>query len=288
MSVKFLGAGEPFQNKRFLEFLRELKKMDIIPLIFTKGHVIGDDDEVRRWYSHYGIFTGEQLVQELKKVNASILLGFNSFNSNLQDKMVGGIKGYISKRNRALNLLTKAGFNSKKNSPTKLALIATPITSDNLNEIFKIYRWGRLRNILVVTCPTMVSGRCGDNQWKKITPDIQDLVDLYTKIYQWNVKKRLQTSEQIQKEGISSYAGAHPCNQVACGMYVTLSGKVLRCPGDDITVFGSVFEKSLEEIWKNSENYKRSGQFNCGCPPKAGKSIPCSLFSSVMQNIKQY
>ena len=29
--VKFLGAGEPFENKRFLEFLRELKKMKVIP-----------------------------------------------------------------------------------------------------------------------------------------------------------------------------------------------------------------------------------------------------------------
>ena len=52
--VKFLGAGEPFEDKRFLEFLRDLKKMNIVPLIFTKGHVIGDDNLVKKWYSEYG------------------------------------------------------------------------------------------------------------------------------------------------------------------------------------------------------------------------------------------
>lgn len=75
-SVKFLGAGEPFENKRFLEFLKDLKKLDVIPLIFTKGHVIGDNNLVKKYYSHYGISTGEELVEELKKLNVSILLGF--------------------------------------------------------------------------------------------------------------------------------------------------------------------------------------------------------------------
>jgi MoaA/NifB/PqqE/SkfB family radical SAM enzyme len=50
-SVKFLGAGEPFENKKFIEFLRFLKKMDITPLIFTKGHVIADDNLVKFWNS---------------------------------------------------------------------------------------------------------------------------------------------------------------------------------------------------------------------------------------------
>jgi MoaA/NifB/PqqE/SkfB family radical SAM enzyme len=285
-SVKFLGAGEPFQEKRFLEFLRELKKLNIIPLIFTKGHVIGDDNEVKKWYSHYGISTGEELVEELKKVNASILLGFNSFDTEIQDKMVGGIKGYTLKRNRALELLAKAGFN--KHNPTHLCLAANPITNDNYNEIFEIYKWGRVRNLYVIVCPTMVSGRCAKTwAWHKITPSGKKLVDLYTKIYKFNIEKGIQTLRQIKKEGIASYAGGHPCNQVACGMYVTLPGIVLRCPGDDVTVFGNIWKESLKDIWLKSENYGRGGTFNCGCPPKWGKSIPYNLFTDVMLNLEK-
>lgn len=303
-SVKFLGAGEPFQDKRFLEFLRELKKLDIIPLIFTKGHVIGDDNEVKKWNSHYGIFTGEELVEELKKVNASILLGFNSFDTKTQDKMVGGVSGYALKRNRALELLVKAGFN--KHNPTHLSLAANPITNENYDGIFEIYKWGRVRNLYVIVCPTMVSGRCADKsegmephglgshpnnglpKWKSITPSSKKLVDLYTKIYKFNLEKGIQTIKQIEEEGVASYAGGHPCNQVACGMYVTLTGKVLRCPGDDTTLFGEIWKESLKDIWLKSENYGRAGIFNCGCPPKFGKSIPCNLYTDVMLNLRNH
>ncbi|HUT22581.1 MAG TPA: radical SAM protein [Candidatus Bipolaricaulota bacterium] len=285
-SVKFLGAGEPFQEKRFLEFLRELKKLDIIPLIFTKGHVIGDDNEVKKWYSQYGISTGEELVEELKKVNASILLGFNSFDTEIQDKMIGNIKGYTLKRNRALELLAKAGFN--KHNPTKLCLAANPITNDNYEEIFEIYKWGRIRNMYVIVCPTMISGRCAKEfEWHKITPSPEELIELYVKIYKFNLEKGIITMKQLEDEGIAPYAGGHPCNQVACGMYVTLTGKVLRCPGDDRTLLGDIWSESLRDIWFKSENYERAGTFNCVCPPKFGKSIPCDLFTKVMTRLKK-
>jgi MoaA/NifB/PqqE/SkfB family radical SAM enzyme len=283
-SVKFLGAGEPFEDKRLLEFLRELRKLDIIPLIFTKGHVIGDDSLVKKYYSHYGIRTSEELISELKKVNASILLGFNSFDTEVQDKMVGNAKGYTLKRNHALELLAKAGFN--KDNPTHLCLAANPITNDNYDEIFEIYKWARERNIYVIACPTMISGRCSKKEnWDKITPSKEKIIELYTKIYKYNIEKGLQTLKQIKEEGISAYAGGHPCNQLARGLYITLTGTVLRCPGDDTTIYGDIWKDSLKNIWESSENYKIAGTFNCKCPPKKGKSMPESIYEEVMRNL---
>ncbi|MEM2146438.1 MAG: radical SAM protein [Candidatus Jordarchaeaceae archaeon] len=303
-SVKFLGAGEPFEAEttkdqikrgfpdfRFLEFLRELKRLKITPSIFTKGHVIGDDDLVKKYYSRYGISTGEELVEELKDVNASILLGFNSFNTEIQDKMVGSlsprakVKDYTLKRNRALELLVKAGFN--KHNPTHLCLAVNPITNDNIDEAFEIYKWARVRNLYPIVCPTMISGRCAGDAWRTINPPYEKLIDLYTKIYEFNIEKGIQTFEQVKEEGVSSYAGGHPCNQIACGMYITLTGTVLRCPGDDTTVFGNIWNESLEEIWLKSENYGRSGTFNCYCPPKWGKSIPYNLFTEVIIRLEK-
>lgn len=284
-SVKFLGAGEPFENREFIKFLRFLKSQDVIPLIFTKGHVIGDDNLCKKWNGEYGINTGEELVRELKKLNASILLGFNSFDTETQDQMVGGIAGYTLKRNRALELLVEAGFN--QSNPTRLALICTPITKGNLDEVFEIYKWGKERNLYVVTCPTMVSGRCSKtSSWEAITPSPEELAALYTKIYRFNIARGIQTLNQIRQEGISAYAGSHPCNQVACGMYVTLRGKVLRCPGDDTTIFGDIRKTSLEKIWKNSENFQRAGTFNCGCPPKMGKTFSTNFFKKVAERLE--
>ncbi|MFA6526766.1 MAG: hypothetical protein WCT26_05175 [Candidatus Buchananbacteria bacterium] len=43
----------------------------------------------------------------------------------------------------------------------------------------------------------------------------------------------------------------------------------------------------LKEIWINSENYKRAEIFNCGCPPKVGKSFDNDLFEKVMLKLKK-
>lgn len=284
-TVKFLGAGEPFEDPRFLEFLRELERMGIASAIFTKGHVLGDDRLVEKLYSRYGIHTGKELVEELAGFDASILLGFNSFDTEIQDKMAGNVKGYTLKRNRALELLTDAGFN--RHNPTKICLAINPITKENYGEALEIYKWARARNFYVIACPTMVSGRCADpTSWRNITPSHERLVDLYVKIYRFNIDNGIQTLKQIEKEGISAYAGGHPCNQVSCGMYVTLSGTVLRCPGDDVTIFGNIFDQPLKDIWVNSENFKRSGTFNCFCPPKEGKTMSAAFYSDVLARLK--
>jgi uncharacterized Fe-S cluster-containing radical SAM superfamily protein len=281
-SVKFLGAGEPIENEGFLDFLRFLKSLDIIPLIFTKGQVIGNDTVVEKYFSKYGIATGKELVQELNRCNVSILLNLNTFDDELQAKLVGGDKNYIHIRNRALQLLVEEGFN--QGNPTRLALINSPVTIWNIDEAFDIYKWGRLRNLYTVTTPTMISGKAKNELWRKVTPSEEKLVELYTNIYKFNIETNLQTLEQIEREGIAAYAGAHPCNQISCGLYVTLNGVVLSCPGQEQLVEGNYWANSLYDIWVNSSNYKRSGTFNCGCV-KIGKSIPEDLYGNVLDNL---
>ena len=283
-SVKFLGAGDPFENIGFMKFLRFLNEQDVIPLIFTKGHVIGDDNLVSKYFGEYGIYTGVQLVKELNKCNVSIMLGFNSFDDEIQAKMVGRKPDYIHIRNKALELLVKEGFNDS--NPTRLALAINPVTIWNIDETFEMYQWGRLRNLYCVVTPSMISGRAKDKTWVAITPPNEKLEKLYANIYRFNIETNLQTLEQIEDEGISSYAGGHPCNQTATGLYVSLNGKVLSCPGSEENIEGNYWENSLEEIWFSSMNYKeRAGKFNCGCIAKEGKSIPTTLYKNVLNEI---
>ncbi len=283
-SVKFLGKGEPFENDGFLELLWFLNELDIIPLIFTKGHVIGNDDLVERYFHKYDINTGELLVKELKRLNVSIMLGFNSFDKSIQTKMVGGDNSYIKHRNKALKILVNEGFNST--NPTKLALAINPITKWNIKEAFNIYRWGRIRNMYCIVTPTMISGRAKDKTWHNINPKESELIELYIKIYKFNVEKNIQTKNQILQEGVSSYAGGHPCNQVSCGLYVTLNGCVLSCPGSEFNIEGDIHKNSLTDIWDNSNNNKlRSGIFNTNCIAKDGKSIPLNLYNEIYKRL---
>lgn len=279
-SVKFLGAGDPLENYGFLKFLRFLKEQNVVPLIFTKGHVIGDDKLVFKYFGEYGINTGEELVNELNKCNVSIMLGFNSFDDAIQAKIVGTKTNYIYVRNRALELLVAEGFNN--GIPTRLGLVISPITLLNIDEAFEIYKWGRIRNLYSIVTPTMISGMAKDKAWVAITPPKEKLIRLYSDVYKFNIETKLQKLEQIKEEGIASYAGAHPCNQTATGLYVSLNGKVLSCPGSEENVEGDIWKNSLEEIWFNSMNYKkRAGAFNCGCIAKNGKSIPDNFYKKV-------
>jgi MoaA/NifB/PqqE/SkfB family radical SAM enzyme len=282
-SVKFLGAGDPFENFGFLKFLRFLKDQDIIPLIFTKGQTIGDDKSVFKYFGEYGIFTGKELVKELNACNVSIMLSFNSFDDAIQAKLVGRPAEFIHVRNRALQLLVDEGFNDS--NPTRLALINSPVTIWTIDEALEIYKWGRLRNLYTVVTPSMISGRAKDKVWVKITPLEEKMVQLYADIYRFNLETNLQNINQLKDEGIATYAGGHPCNQVATGMYVSLNGKVMSCPGSEENVEGNYWEKSLEEIWLNSENYKRSGTYNCGCIAKEGRSIPNGFYNKVLQEL---
>lgn len=285
-SVKFLGAGEPFENPEFLGFLTELHALGIKPDVFTKGHVIGDDELARKYNRRYGISSGLVLAERLKELNVSILLGFNSFRRNIQEAFVGGerarVRNYVALRDQALLNLVAAGLNEYHGGKaTQLAMIVAPIKPENIAEVFTIYKWGRVRNIYTLSCPTTYSG-LGINEYKrehKITnfdEYIAALKNLYTRIYLWNIEKGLISLKQFKEEGVSLYPGCHPCNQVAAGMYITLKGKVIACPGRSDAQWEGISDirtSTLRDVWRNSLGYslaKQKNKFNFNCIARDG------------------
>jgi len=283
-TVKFLGAGEPLENDGILEFLTLLKDMNIIPVIFTKTGILADDVAISRLFSYRGIRTSEELAQFLYDCGASIVLGFNSFDDHIQCEMSGGNSHTVNLRNRSMELLVDIGFTSTM--ATRLAIGVNPITRANVSEAFNIYKWARLRNIYAIVTPTMISGREKGNAWQTITPSEDKLINLYTDIYRFNLETHLSTVADLRVSGVAAYAGGHPCNQVATGLYVSLNGIVLSCPGSEENVEGNIWNSTLEDIWVNSANYKRGGMFNCHCIAKDGKSIPADLYRRVLEELE--
>lgn len=305
--IKILGRGEPFENPRFLEFLREMDALGIGVSIFTKGHVLGNDDLAKKYnYDNYGIGTGEQLIQAIKKLNVSILLGFNSFDRETQEKFTGidqypessPVKNYVEFRDRALINLVKAGFNKyEENKATRLAMIAAPIKPENVDEIFDIYAWARPRNIYMLTCPTTISGKGIDEfeRQKMFSGYISQLENLYSKIYIWAIKTNLIPMEKFRQDGVSLYPGCHVCNQVAAGFFLNLSGQVNQCPGrvDKNTIFSKNIkqEKSLKDAWINCTNCKRAQNtkgFNYHCVARDGLSLPVYFYENIEEKVLQY
>lgn len=278
--VKILGAGEPFEESNLLNLLIELDKRNIHTAIFTKGHVLGSDELAKKYFGGNGITTATDLVKSLFELKTSILLGFNSFNNDKQLDFVGitnkhTLRNYTELRNRALLLLTETGFNNFiPGTATRLALVSAPFKPENISEILDIYKWGVVRNIYVATCPTTSSGNGNQELIRESDHDFDLYMlavrELYVKIYSWAINKGVVKIEEFIKHGVSLYPGAHPCNQVACGLYIRLDGSVYLCPGNDNSSFEvntDLRNSTLRDLWINSKNYKLASQdkFNFEC-----------------------
>lgn len=278
--VKVLGAGEPFENTMFLDFLVELDKRDIHVAVFTKGHVLGSDELVRQYFGERGIFSSEQLIETLYNLKTSILLGFNSFDESIQNTSVGvgprhQLSNYIELRDRALSLLVKQGFNKfVPGKATRLSLVVAPFKPENIDGVAEIYKWGNRRNIYVAACPTTSSGNGHKELKREEKRDFDRYMDLveemYVDIYNWAIQVGVVRVGDFIKHKVSLYPGAHPCNQVAGGLYIKLDGGVFICPGNDKDNFlinANVFTAPLREIWVNSVNYQMAADngFNYQC-----------------------
>ncbi len=285
-SVKIIGPGEPLEERTLIPFLEFMAEHEIKPLIFTKATALGNP---KLSLGIHGM-SPDELARRLREdFDVSICFGANSFDPKLQSSIVGR-SWYPEVRSRALELLADRGFNEfVPGEPTRLTMIMNPILVGNIDEIFDVYVWSKVRNIGVISSPTMVSGSCAQPEvYSRITPSGEDLISLYVRINKWSIEHGLYSLEDVERDGIASYAGSRPCQQVGAGLFLRRDGLALRCPGDDVSVQGHLRKKSLAEIWSQSENLrKHSGKINVGCPPKIGKSIPLGFFQQVLEKLKQ-
>jgi len=283
--VKICGVGEPTESKKFLPFVEIMTNMGIGTAVFTKGQGLGNDDIARRFHGRYGIKNARALAERLYQLEVSFMLGFHSFDPTIQDYVVR-TPGYTAIRNAALENLVAAGFTNS--NPTRLAFSNAPVRKVTYTDAFPIYVWGRERNIYPVTAVLMTSGKQLDSTFLNEN-DLTDKqkVELWTDIYSWDIEHGLQTLKQIEEEGVSCLPGGHPCNQLRAGLYVTMKGNVVGCPGYT-EIQGNIRKQGLLEIWEQSSTRRIAGnRFNTGCPPKEGITIPTTLYAEVLSNLQK-
>jgi len=283
--IKLCGAGEPTENPELLRLARDLTNRGIGLSIFTKGHVLGDDARAASVYRNDGIRSAADLARRLFSLKTSILVSCQSFDPQIQDRLVGNVPGHTMRRNRALETLAQVGFN--KCRPTRLAICSNPITRDNYGQILHIYDYCRRRNILPITAFLMISGKQFDRAFlEAIDVTEEQKIELFVSVYRYNIEHGIQALEDIERDGVSAMPGIHPCNQIAAGLYVTSNGNVTSCPGD-CTVIGNVKHEPLTAIWRRSRNYSRQGKYNCDCPFKEGRTLPRDYQSQVLDRLHE-
>jgi MoaA/NifB/PqqE/SkfB family radical SAM enzyme len=305
-SVKFLGPGELLTNPRLFEIIEALSDRGVHIGIFTKGALLGSDELAQKYHG----MTAKELADKLASYeNVSLLFSFQTFEDKMLEGLVTsrdehgsiiGLKGYPDIRKKALENLFSSKF-YKDGVTERLCMLNAPILPETIDEAFAIYKFFIDRGTPIVMTPSMVSGKgkeCvqranesaigGQNSW------FTKLEDLYSKIYAFNISKGIQNLDRIQEEGIASYVGADPCNQVALGLYVRINGIVQMCPGrfDKETVYGNLFEEPLASIWARSPNREMGFKdphnlVNNRCPAKDGYAFPPGFYDRVMAKLEQ-
>lgn len=285
-SVKFLGPGELITNPDLFKILNYLQRRNIKIGIFTKGGILGDDELARQYQG----MDSEELVSKLCSYDiVRVLVDCRTFDEENANRSTHSIsRDYAKSRNRTIELLVKNGMNSDLFCQ-RMSLQTNPVNLDNIDEVLDIFKWGTERNIPVCVTPTMVSGLGRGLVKQAQQPSFQSrLINLYTEIYSYLIKRGVISVEQLEEEGVSSYAGTAPCNQLSCGMYIRKDGGVQSCPGndhDDFIITRDIRTKLLKEIWKGSRNYALGPVFNNRCV-KDGYSIPRNLYTEVLKRVK--
>jgi MoaA/NifB/PqqE/SkfB family radical SAM enzyme len=289
VAVRILGRGEPTEwvatNRSietggdFLDFIEFLSQHQIVPVVFTRGQVIGNDADALRFYkSTRRISSGLDLLNLLHRTRCSVFLGFSSIFSDINNEMVGRGQqaDYDTWCRTAFKRCIQMGFNTP--NPTRLA-VESPITTLNIVEMPVRYVLFQLLNISPCSNVYMATGRMRALGLERISdPDQHAFVAVYAAITHF--ARRLGITGRI-----GPYPGTKECHDVSNGLYLTLNGDVYPCPGYESiqTILGSARDHTIKSIWQNNPLGRHPQSI---CPPKTGIHFPPSFGRTVEEELR--
>ena len=294
--VRILGRGEPTQwvanparkselfaepGGDIIDFVEFLHQNGIVPLVFSRGQIIGDDDRIAWAYGGtHGVHNGSDLVELLNRNGVSLFMGVSSIFPEVNNEMVGvpagGRYNYDAACRRALKLAVAAGLS--RSNPTRLA-VEMPITNLNIMEMGVRYLLFQMLNISPCTNVYMVTGRAMTYGLGEISdPPQEQFLDAYAMVTRFAQRMGIDLS-------VGPYAGTKECHDVSCGMYLTLNGEFYPCPGYEgiHNVVGSLKTHSVRQIW---ENNPFGGHPQSICPPKIGTHFPPDFEANVRRWVR--
>jgi molybdenum cofactor biosynthesis enzyme MoaA len=195
-AINFVGAGEPTIDPDFWKLVERMQSRSIVPIVYTEAALR---------------LTDKAFARRLYEAGATVVVKVNSlWDEAYQNAIVAGPPGrkrprsenYTQLRNQAIAVLVETGFAS--HDPTRLAF-DTIICRQNIEEIPRLHRWARERNIFILFVNYLPSGRSTDGLHDALSREEQfklfgELADIDAKEY------------GIQHDSRFPYAGGTPCH----------------------------------------------------------------------------
>lgn len=270
--LQILGHGEPLLNKDFFDIVRYANHNGIYVSLFTCGDVLGDDNIAMKIHGIDGL----EVIQRLKKMDISLFIKYELKN---QDH-IAQRQGYSAIRDRALERLIAAGFNST--TPTRLGI--TPVILNlNIHELREIYRWALSNNIYPHLCVLIPTGKAKDVSTRNLDISHEELISLTIDNYKEAI------DQGYQYTGSTPFPGGVSCEYLRIGLYVDEFGDVFLCSGRDTGSLGNIKHDKLGEIWEKSFDERRPFIHGHGCPWKEQvNTIPPHFYEVVDKAVKEY
>lgn len=231
-SVWIPGSGEPLLDPVLCDsntfpLLELCAEMELSVTFFTNGTMLT-----------------KELASMLADFNVSIITKLNSFIPEIQDYL-SGVENSFSDIRNGLDFLLEAGFAEK--APSRLG-IDTVITNQNYDEIPKLFRFCRERNIIPYITANLHGGRaCVDDTLdvskSKLRAIFEELLEIDRQEYgyDWFPSPPIAASQ---------------CKRLFYDIVVETTGNVLLCPGVDMSI-GNIRRNSLIKILKSSDLFKK-------------------------------
>ena len=224
-AIDYLGEGEPTVDPDFFAIIEYTAKKGIQPIIYTEATKMTDRDFVEMVYQ-----TGASVVPKCDSL----------FNPEYQNWIIRSkIDGtYYNKRQEALELLIKQGFNQPNEDGTTRLGFDMIVSSRNINEIEKTLRYCRNNNLWIGFSFFLPSGRSGREDFDKSL-----------RVSEEQKQTLRETVQRIDQE----YGWNHPIyNNFAtmpCVEFIQIygNGNVSPCPGNE-TIIGNVRDLTIIEL----------------------------------------
>jgi len=260
-SIKILGEGEPLLRKDIISVLEEIINNGLIPVLFTSGDVLGDESLCTKIHG----ISNVQLIQKLNALKCTIVIKYEA--QGIKQDLIVNKFGYTEKRDRALDLLMRYGFNEERTTRLGFGIV---LLRDNYLDVPLIFNFALQHNIYPLVCPLMPIGKMKSiNNRECLSPTKNEIRELKANLC--NCKKANGYDNSYE----SDFPGGKPCDISRTGFYIDDIGNAFVCESDDFV--GNVRDFSLKEIWDqiNVRKWKKYGNArNLGlCFPKRKAQI---------------
>lgn len=249
--IELEGEGEPTVDPWFFEIVEYVSSKGIVPTVYTEAATkLRDRDFARR----------------LKNSGASVCVKIDSFYTPEYEDWITGTKGYFEGRNRAIEILIEEGFNeSNKNGTTRLGFLKV-VTTKNIEEIPKILRYCRDRNIWICFNTILPSGEVLRDSFdgSLLVPERKNIK------WRGKVVKIDQEEYDFEYQAFANFCTA-PCPE---WLLIHADGHASVCPGN-LERIGDILTENLDVIIKRvkarfPERDPSVFDGNCSFRPKIG------------------